>query len=1352
MIDILKKRYNVGDTVTLHTGEASFTGVIDAFEDTCVILSTDEGDEFIANDTIKRISVPKTSNIEKKEVLIGTEIKQEELNPIIEEEAIKEPEIKQEEVKSIIKEENKIEKVEVTLPKGEYKVGDKIPLEELEKRTDKKTKPKFPKTKGKGMVLGSLSDLKQLILPEIDAENKKIVSANGTIKYFSSDRNYGYITDKFGYDIWFGAYNVIDESLLHTLRGTVTRANIPVLFTLTKNTKGDSATYIHKPKTVEQVAELAKQYFEKEGKSDTALGLVEQILFSFPENYTAIKLREEIVEKRVKQSTFKPPFKSYDLNYQKAKKLHNIEKNYEEALKYYLLAFESNYKRDTCIKDISSLYISMEERDNALDFMKKYEVELPKSITTYNYLENFYSSIKDFKRALDYIELLLEENSVLNDRRKHSMYLSKKGFALIQLDELDVDEVREVLEEAISIHPENTYANRLLQALANPDRNELQNLINESEFNNYTGGISRIIRNSLDNCEYKGLKATSIDEGLSKEFTKSHLNEVRKYIIEAGAGRPIDRADALLTEARLLETIEPNKEKDFYSVLARHCNAKALAFISSREHFDIVRFYYLEAFGLEESWDSVARQVGLYIWSLKANYSDLLLGNPPTFEELLNALEDREQVWNAILNLFLSNNSVAAKLVERMYSNKTLKEKSLNFIRNQEIQVNQTNTIDDYISVWNEVVEKRRLENNHWFASIISLTNSSSIDILVSQYLNLGDNLKRNWLNQLDTVRLKDVNNVIEKLNDYLRKSVFDDKENEVRTTRQLIDSLIQDFTTKPTKLSFEGFVPLLDKIDVLLEKSFLKVLEASTPKVKIKILSEDNPVEKGNLVPIQISVANNPECSPIFETKISVTKNEHIDFFDGKSQHYDSIKGGTNFIFRLSLKVSEQIIKDKAATLDIVCEYKTRNQEEPVIVNEQLSLQLYSEDEFETIENPYAPIADGGPVPIANVEKGERNMFYGRDEFINNRITAILNADSKQIIIYGQKRSGKSSVLHHLKQGLEATDRTFCISFSLGEIIRDLNEYTFYHKIIYGISRNLRLRKTKEERVPEFTCPTEEEFKAKYPSNPANGFIELIEDFLIACSGVENWQNKKLVVMIDEFTYLYTAIRNGSTSDTIMKQWKAITQNENAKFSVVLVGQDVVPSFKKEDYAKNAFGVIEDIRLTYLDMEDARKLIEEPILNKNNESRFIGRAVETIIDYTSRNPYYIQIFCARLVDYMNAKKIIRVTEADIKDIAETFIEGSQALAPEKFDNLIRAGEEHDFIEFDDEPIIKVLRQIATGSKNIGICSRDNISLNNKDLEDKILNHLVDREVLESKQGDNYKIQVKLFQEWLLRH
>ena len=240
---------------------------------------------------------------------------------------------------------------------------------------------------------------------------------------------------------------------------------------------------------------------------------------------------------------------------------------------------------------------------------------------------------------------------------------------------------------------------------------------------------------------------------------------------------------------------------------------------------------------------------------------------------------------------------------------------------------------------------------------------------------------------------------------------------------------------------------------------------------------------------------------------------------------------------------------------------------------------------------------------------------------------------------------------------------------------------------------------------------------------------------------------------MIDEFTYLYSGIKHGNVSSSIMKQWKAVTQNDRAQFSVVLVGQDVVPSFKKEDYASNAFGVIEDIRLTYLKEEPARELREKPILNSSGESRYIGNAVSRIIDYTSRNPYYIQIFCDRLVDTMNRNKAISVTEADVNDVARTFIEGSEALPEDKFDNLIRAGESEDLQEYSESHILLVLKQIALNSKNIGYCNREDVRvLEDKEEEDAIFKHLYDREVLELKGDNNYKIQVKLFQEWLLNH
>lgn len=332
-------------------------------------------------------------------------------------------------------------------------------------------------------------------------------------------------------------------------------------------------------------------------------------------------------------------------------------------------------------------------------------------------------------------------------------------------------------------------------------------------------------------------------------------------------------------------------------------------------------------------------------------------------------------------------------------------------------------------------------------------------------------------------------------------------------------------------------------------------------------------------------------------------------------------------------------------------------------------------------------------------------------------------------------------------------TNKTFCIFFSMGDIINNLNEASFYHKILSSIKTELEFVEFDGGTIPEFEIPTYSDFKNEDEDNPLNTFTKYMIKFKLSCKKTDGWQDKNLVVMIDEFTYLYTEIKKGKISPSIMKQWKAVTQNERAQFSVVLVGQDVVPSFKKEEYASNAFGVIQDIRLTYLEEQPARELIEKPILDTNGESRYIGNAVTRILEYTSRNPYYIQIFCARLVDFMNKNKSIKVTEADVNEVAHSFVIGDQALEIDKFDNLIRAGESEDLQEVPEAEIIAVLRQIAMGTKNIPYCKRADIStVYGTEEEDRVLQHLEDREVLEKKGDDNYKIQVKLFQEWLLNH
>ena len=41
-----------------------------------------------------------------------------------------------------------------------------------------------------------------------------------------------------------------------------------------------------------------------------------------------------------------------------------------------------------------------------------------------------------------------------------------------------------------------------------------------------------------------------------------------------------------------------------------------------------------------------------------------------------------------------------------------------------------------------------------------------------------------------------------------------------------------------------------------------------------------------------------------------------------------------------------------------------------------------------------------------------------------------------------------------------------------------------------------------------------------------------------------------------------------------------------------------------------------------------------------NGESRYRGNAVQRILELTGQSPYYIQLFCQRLVEYMNSDEV----------------------------------------------------------------------------------------------------------------
>ena len=1251
---------------------------------------------------------------------------------------------------SIRKPENDDEKKKGKLDVTQLKPGDVIPIDQLVKIDPKIQNKRFKK---KLNVIGNdFSALGSLVTEEHEIDNLKIVPPIGEVKFVDISRNFGFIADgKTNQDVYFSLSQIVDED-----PSQLQWSHTPVVYTLQNDPQGTKAVTVHKPRKIKEMLSIAESLSER-GEYKHAFNLVDQILKEYPDNFSADTLKRDLTRR---YPIYAHKDREYSNAYGKAKRYHS-EKKYDKAIEYYLKAINKGEKVESSIKDLGMLYAFLykselgkdsdkaeQYRTKALKLMEDFSDGLSNSVSTWNYLENFYYSVKSFDIFIKVVDNLLDECEIRRDKSRSSALLHKKAVALIQLNEMQ--DAIDTLDEALEVDSTNQSAIKL-KALIENNPDNIQEVILATEFDTLNSGISPFIQQTLDSYdEYAGVPAKIIE---SNSFNEVTLREIHRLIETAGKARPRDRAKYLLTEGKLITIIEPENTSRLRGVMARYCNAMALNHISDYSQPDVTRFYYNEAFSLEESYRQNATQVSLYILTHFCNNKELMnmTSKTPSLDDALQKVTTtgfEPKCWESILSMLLYNREISAQITSKLYADDSLRNLSLQAIRHFGIKdLPSTISKDEFVEAWNSARDSRIRDYKRSIAQIKALCESSNIEDICQQLQSLRDKIE-DWMTSLDVSRINTfINNIYPALETYIKSSGYRNKEANKNNAIGQVSQLIDEIKEGPTKLSYEAMLPLLKRINELVVVSFQEVIKTSTPKITINLLSSETVVNDEDEVSIQIAVSNHKDSSPIREVSVNVKQNEMVKTIDGAEKSYNAIEGGEKQIFKLRIRVGKDVIVQKATALEVVCKYKNGNETKGI--SSMQSLRLYSPEEYCPIDNPYAPLADGGPVPLNS------NMFYGREEFISNIVDAIIKSPSKQIIIYGQKRCGKSSVMLHLKEKLLETGKTFCVFFSLGEIINHLTEATFFHKILSSIHNELELGAIDGtfESIPNFEIPNIYNFEEEDEGNPLNTFIKYMIKFKLLCKHTQGWENKNLVVMIDEFTYLYTEIKKHNISPSIMKQWKAVTQNERAQFSVVLVGQDVVPSFKKEDYAKNAFGVIQDIRLTYLKEEPARALIEKPILDENGRSRYIDGAVSKIIEYTSRNPYYIQIFCSRLVDYMNANKLISVTEADVENVARSFVEGSDALVEDKFDNLIRAGETKDFQEFPEDDILSILRQVSLNSKNIGFCNRNDINvLQDKEEEDKILKHLTDREVLEKKGDDNYRILVKLFQEWLLNH
>ncbi len=346
--------------------------------------------------------------------------------------------------------------------------------------------------------------------------------------------------------------------------------------------------------------------------------------------------------------------------------------------------------------------------------------------------------------------------------------------------------------------------------------------------------------------------------------------------------------------------------------------------------------------------------------------------------------------------------------------------------------------------------------------------------------------------------------------------------------------------------------------------------------------------------------------------------------------------------------------------------------------------------------------------------------MFFGRDILVQRLADAICDDRIRCIIIYGQKRTGKSSIFDHLKRKL--IDRFIVLNLSVGADIT--SEKNFYKSVQKAFVDYLEDNGFDDDII------------AFFDEYLISDFIDF-ERFIGRINrSIGKSQNKELLLMIDEFTHIYIYIRspNCDIDGNFMDKWKAMI--EKNLFKSALIGQDFMLDFIQE-YA-NQFQVTDPVYVSYLKRKDAIDLVRNPILMKNGESRFLEGSEEMIVDWFNGQPYYLQTYCSKLVNYINEEqKQNYITAAVAKKVKDNFLMSAKL---DFFDNLVRV-DETDLLEV----LLKIVQASDTPGSNVRV---DRLDINES--QKLALEKLSTRGVINYlKAEQKCCIKIPFFHEWL---
>ncbi len=306
-----------------------------------------------------------------------------------------------------------------------------------------------------------------------------------------------------------------------------------------------------------------------------------------------------------------------------------------------------------------------------------------------------------------------------------------------------------------------------------------------------------------------------------------------------------------------------------------------------------------------------------------------------------------------------------------------------------------------------------------------------------------------------------------------------------------------------------------------------------------------------------------------------------------------------------------------------------------------------------------------GSPYVCGPEIRPERDdVFFGREGLIEQIRRQVVDSGNV-ILLAGNRRSGKSSILRHL-EGIKPIPGWIGIYCSLHgspgdrrlagissvEIFRNIAANIAKGLVCLGIEIPLPNGKSlpagKKDGIRK---ASQEGIRDKAPFDDFLDYVEIVLD------ATESF-DLGFLIMLDEFDKLQEGIDNGITSPQVPENIRFLVMNF-PRISAVLTGSRRLKKLR-EEYQSALFGLGTRFDVKSLPLEAAKRLVTEPVKRHFIYSK---EAVERCTSLTNCQPFLLQSLCNRVFDMAAQTKSRSITLDFVEQAADLLCEDNSHFA-----------------------------------------------------------------------------------------